>query len=479
MTRLLQRWTIASAVAGAALFATGAQAEDAPATGSSKAGQSSATAGLLAAASVVPHCSGSQCDYRIAPGQMLAIAERLVLEKKYDEAKPVVAALRGAPGMAIPYGFLDGLILMGTGDPKGAADRFRGILKDHPGQTRVRLELARALMMQSNFEGADYHLRLAAEDESLPEDIARMIGNARSAVRSNRRFRFGFDFGFAPDSNINSATAAETVDVNFGNTQVPLTLDSAARARSGIGVTASSYATLRLPVGERTSMLLDANGAMVNYDGNDLDDYTFQMAGGPELRIDTERTVTVQAVGLYRWYGGDVAAKQYGARATFQQSLDRGKRIAVQVDGRRSESEINSGYNGWQIGANATYEQVVARSAIVSATLVARREADEFAAFSNTTFGLNAGIGGELPLGINAGVSGGATWSKYDEAQPFFSFERREDWRLQGRAYLGLRQIRFGGFSPSVEYQFIKVDSNYDFYASERHRVQFKIARYF
>ena len=85
----------------------------------------------------------------------------------------------------------------------------------------------------------------------------------------------------------------------------------------------------------------------------------------------------------------------------------------------------------------------------------------------------------DLPLGINAGLSGGATFSKYDGPQPIFSMDAREDWRFQARAYAGLRQLRLAGFSPSVEYSFLKVDSSYDFYASERHRVHSKLARFF
>ena len=60
-----------------------------------------------------------------------------------------------------------------------------------------------------------------------------------------------------------------------------------------------------------------------------------------------------------------------------------------------------------------------------------------------------------------------------------FSTERRQDWRYQARAYAGLRQFRIAGFSPSIEYQFMKVDSNYDLYRSDRHRFHFKLARYF
>lgn len=464
---------IASAMAGA-LLAIPVHAEEAPEFGESRGGGA-----LLAGQMVKPVCEAGQCTYRLAPAQLLALAERLVLEKKFDEARPLVTALQDAPGMALPYHFLEGLIATETGDPKAAVDHFRAILKDHPGQTRVRLELAKALLMQGKLAGADYHLRLAQNDEELPEDIARMISNTRSIIRSNRKLRFGFEFGIAPDTNINSATAAETVDVNFGPVRVPLSLDEKARARSGIGLTASAYAGLRLPAAERLAIVVDADAAMINYEGSDVDDYTLQMAAGPELKLGRRTNVTMQGLGLYRWYGGDIAQRQFGSRLTVQHNLDQASRFAVQIDGRRTESGINEGYNGWQIGGNATYERVIGKSMIASVSVFARREFLDNDAFSNRGGGVAAGIGGELPFGINAGASGSISHARYDEAQPFFSFDSRKDWRYQARAYAGLRQIRVAGFSPSAEYAFIRVASNYDFYRSERHRFEFKLARYF
>ncbi len=467
------RHATAAAVA-AILLASGAHAEEA------SSAVPAAGAGAAARAAVLePDCFAGQCKYRLSASQLLALAEKLVRDKKFDEARPLVSALKAAPGMELPYNFLDGMIAIETGDAKTAAERFRAILKDHPGQTRVRLELARALMMQGKLAGADYHLRLAQNDEDLPEDIARMIGNARSIIRSNRKFRFGFDFGFAPDSNINSATAAETVDVNFGPMRVPLALDKDSRAQSGLGITASVYAGVRVPAADGIAIVADLDADSVTYEEEDYNDYSVQLAAGPEIRLSRTTQVRVQAVGLYRWYGGEVAARQYGSKLTVQHNLDETKRIAVQLDGRRSESELNPGYTGWQLGANATYEQVVGKSAILSGSILARRDFMDFDAYSSKTIGLNAGIGGELPLGINAGLSGGAIYMKYDEPQYFFSFDKREDWRYQARAYAGLRQFRLAGFSPSLEYQFLKVDSNYDLYKSERHRFQFKLARYF
>ncbi len=372
-------------------------------------------------------CAVGSCKYSLSPAELLVLAEKLVSDGKYDEARPLVAALRAAPSMAIPYNFLDGMIAMKNGDAGTATSRFRAILKDNPDQTRVRLELAKALLMQGKYSAADYHLRLAMNDEGLPEDISRMIGNARSVIRSKRKFRFGFDFGFAPDTNINSATAAETVDINFGPNRVPISLDDTARARSGMGATASLYAGMRLPVGGAVSLVSDFDADSVTYKNNDFSDYSLQFAAGPELALSDRTDVRLQGVGLYRWYGGKVAAKQFGAKVTLQHEFGRSQRVAFQIDTRRTASELNTGYTGWQLGANATFEQVVGRSAILSASLLARRDTMRADFYSSKTLGMNVGIGAELPWGINAGLSGGVIWSHYDDPQLVFSTERRKD----------------------------------------------------
>ncbi len=434
---------------------------------------------VTAPAAATTSCQDGQCNYRFSAEQLLGVAAKLVSDKKFEEARLLVSALQSAPGMAVPYNFLEGMIALETGDPKSAASRFRTILEDHPGETRVRLELAKALLAQGKLNAADYHLRLAQNDENLPEDIGRAISNARSIIRSKRNWKFGFDIGIAPDSNINSATNAETVDVNFGPVRLPVTLDEEARERSGTGLTASLFGSVRLPLSQRTAVVADLDANMVNYKGKQADDYSMQLAIGPEWKLGNRTNLSLQGVGLYRWYGGNLAARQFGAKLNLQHDLSTSRRIAVQLDGRHTDSAFGDGYRGWQLGGAATFEQVIAKSAIVSASLIARRDAMKLTSHSSKTFGFNLGIGGELPLGINAGVFGGASRATYDEAQTFFSPDPRKDWRYQARVYLGLRQIRVWGFSPSIEYNFAQISTNYAIYASTRHRVEFKIARYF
>lgn len=436
---------------------------------------------LAVATTIRPNCLAGRCDYRLSVEQLLALAQRLVSQKKFDEARPLVLALRGAPGMSVPYNFLDGLIAMETGDPRTAANRFRAILEDRPGESRVRLELARALIAQGNLAAADYHLRLAQHDDELPEDVSRTVRQVRSILRSNRDWQFGFDFGLAPDTNINSATNAETVDANFGPAVgvLPITLDQQSRARSGTGQTASVFGSLRLPIAESTSIVADVDGSAINYRGKDADDFSVQFAAGPEWRFGNATSLSVQGLGSYRWYGGQVAARQFGGKLTVQHNLTSGQRVGLQLDGRHTGSDFGEAYAGWQFGAAATYEHVIGKSTLASASLFVRRDAMKVAYNASSTAGVSLGIGGELPLGINAGISGSASYSRYDAADFRFSFDRRADWRYQARVYAGLRQVRVYGFSPSVEYRYAEVDTGYDLYRSTRHRVHFKLARYF
>ena len=103
----------------------------------------------------------------------------------------------------------------------------------------------------------------------------------------------------------------------------------------------------------------------------------------------------------------------------------------------------------------------------------------KLAAYSSSSGGVSLGLGGELPWGVNAGLSGGVGFAAYDEPQYFFSAEKRQDTRYHGRVYLGLRKLRWHGFSPSVEYTYSQVETNYDLYRASRHRYEFKLARYF
>ncbi|MFD1610870.1 surface lipoprotein assembly modifier [Sphingomonas tabacisoli] len=436
---------------------------------------------VAAAASPQAVCdTAGNCSARLTGDQLLAAAENLVHARQFDAARPLIAALENVPGKELERRFLAGYVAVETGDTKEAIAQFRAILAKDPKQTRVRLELARALMMQGDKAAADHHLRLASQDKELPPEIAATIRSARGVIRDQRMWNFRFDFGLAPDTNINNATSAEQIDLLVSpNNRLPFTLNPDARARSGLGLTASFSGGLRLKQNDHLALLADADGQFTHYGHSDFNDDMIQLAVGPEFKLSAKTTFSVEAVGLQRWFGGKTAQQQVGVKSNVTSFLDQGQRVGIQFDVRHTESSFGTSYDGWQYGAYGTYERVVMRSMVASASLFVRRESLKAPAFSNTETGFNIGIGGELPHGINAGLSGGLSYAGYDGAIAVFSTDNRHDFRANVRAYLGSRAIRVLGFSPSITYTFTHNGSNYPFYASDRHRFRFALAHYF
>ena len=424
-------------------------------------------------------CSTKGCNIKVTGDQLIAAAEKAIDAKDYKAAIPMVEALGLAPEYKFQHRFLKGFIAAELGDLEVAEKAFRSLLNDDPKQTRVRLELARVMMLRGKEGAANYHFRLAQQDDDLPEEIRQTVRGIRGILRNKRSWNLNFDIGLAPDTNINSATSAETVNVNFGPFQLPLTLDENARKQSGIGQTAGISAGLRLKASEKLAFLIDGDARMVNYKGEFADNFQMQFAAGPELRIGETSSLSFQALGAQNWYGGRSANTDFGAKLAFQKVLDEGQRIGFAVDGRNTKSGFSEAYDGWQVGSNITYERIISRSFIASASLFGRKDILDSKAFSNTSFGGSIGIGGELPLGINAGIRASISQALYNAPQFVYSNDPRKDLRLFGRAYAGVRAFKLLGFSPSVEYNFSKVDSNYDLYASDRHRFNFKLARYF
>ena len=298
-------------------------------------------------------------------------------------------------------------------------------------------------------------------------------------IRTKRAWSLNTDFGFAPDTNINNATASDSVTVLFGAQPIPLTLDKEARARSGTGQFGTVDAGLRLPVSDRINTLVDFDFAGTNYKGTAYDDISYEAAAGGELALNQDLRVRLQAVGAERQFGGRIATRQYGVKGGLETDLGDSARLGLQLDARRTSARFDHNFDGWQTGLYANYERVVARSLIASGGVFVRRDVLAAKAYSSTELGATAGFGGELPLGFNVGLGGSVSHAAFGAPIAIFSADPRRDWRLSARATIGNRAFSWLGFSPTVGVSWGRIDSSLDYYANSRTRFRFALARYF
>ncbi|TXG82749.1 MAG: DUF560 domain-containing protein [Sphingomonadales bacterium] len=416
--------------------------------------------------------AGNICMTGMKGRDVLQMVEQLVLDGRYNDAKPLLAALAQDPTLDFERRFMLGYIAAQEGDNKSAIKHFRGLLVARPNEPRVRLELARALYLDGQPRAADYHFRLA-EDADLPEDIRQTVRTIRRSIRANKSFYGTFRLGIAPDTNVNSATSDRTVEL-FG---LPFVLSDDARQRTGLGQTASVQAGGRIALSPTWAINVDAQSLATNYRGTANDDIIAAVSAGPSLTLGPWR-VGVAASTTQRIYGARLTSQLYGPRLTLERVFKDGAQAGVEVAARRVDNRVSNDYDGWQYTAAASYDRVIAGSLLVSGGLFGRYEPVASRALSSTETGVSLGIGGELPWGVNAGISVQASRSWFGATLDAFG-ERRKDWRIDGRIYAGLRSLRWWGFSPALEYRYTRVDSSIPLYDFDRHRVDLTVERYF
>lgn len=434
----------------------------------------------IASAQLVDQCVAATCKVKLTPDQLLGEVQLLIQAKRYDEARPMLAALASLPQYRFETRYLTGMVAAATGDHKTAIAQYQAILSDDPSQTRVRLELGKSMLAAGRPQSADRQFRMAQQDAELPPEIARTIRTVRDIIRANRMWRLDLNVGFAPDSNINGATSVDSITILWGGI-IPLdmTLDENAKATSGIGQTATMSAGMRLPVGDGAALIADLDTTGTNYAGALYDDYQVQVAAGGELKLSDTLRATVQALGAQRWYSGDVASRQAGVKAGLQLGIGDRQRLGMQLDARRTNALFDSNYDGWQLGGYASYERALSRSIVASLGVFGRRDLLTARAYSNKEYGVSLGVGGELPMGFNAAVSGTVSRATFDAPLPVFSWDARQDMRYTARATLGNRKFAWMGFSPEVSVAYTLNDSSIPYFAMDRVRVRFGFARYF
>lgn len=373
---------------------------------------------------------------------------------------------------AIERDFLDGMRSYEAHDYRSAEAAFRNILDRDPDLLRVRLELARTLFMEKRDEEADYHFRLAAA-EHPPTTVARNIVRFREAIRARRSWRFNFDVGIAPDSNINSATDRQTVDI-YG---LPFQLDPGARARSGTGSFVGGDVSVRLNRFGKIPVYVGAYGRWLRYRDHDFDDAYAGVEAGPELQIGGGRLRTT-ATGLMRWYGGRPLVRSFGARLDYEKLVSDQWTIGGTLLVRHNDYARRRDVDGWDVEMRASANRPLGPTTLgfAYATVERDRALDPGEAFWRE--GLGIGILKEIGWGLRPQLSIDVARQVGDAALAPFGKQRR-DLLLQGSFSIYKRDWNFGGFAPSLSITMTRNTSTLTLYHERRLRGEIRLTRAF
>lgn len=425
------------------------------------------------AESCSPNAKPCSANVQLTAVQMFQFAERLALEGKLKEAIEILKIIEQDKNADYrnEARFRHAQLLIRMNKPTEAAVLYRAILDQKPDASRVRLELAALLAQMGDLAGARHQLR-QAQAGGLPPEVAQVVNQYVAALRSLKPWGGSFELALAPDSNINRATDARTLDTVIA----PLTLSRDARARSGLGIKGSGQLYVRANLGKDLTLVPRVSGLSTLYRASQFNDISGSVQLGLEWRVKSDR-FTPSAGYTWRWYGGDLYARTQSFSVDWLHPA--GKR--AQIDTNVGISRVRYARNAFQDGniynASVSYEHALTARSGASMSLSANRQTARDPGYATASGGVGLVYWHDLGKFT---VFGTANVNRLEADKRLFLYpERRREWYARGGVGAVFRQMQVAGFSPVVRIAYERNWSTVGIYDYRRVATDFGITRAF
>ena len=430
---------------------------------------------LFLSFSAVAGAAGAQAPPRPAiPVEKLIEAARAALAKgKPDDADFLLKGVRAGEGNIDDLDFLHGTIAMARRDWQGAIARFRAMLARNPDLPRVRLDLALAYFQAGENGNAAYHFRLSLGNRDLPALVRARALAMLDRIRRRKTWSVTGSLALAPDTNINAATSARTVNL-LG---LPARLSEDARQTSGVGLRANVSAGQAVRLAEDLRFRISAGLRTRTYSEDQFNERVLSARGGPRFLFDkfdlrSEMTVNQRRIGsdVYSWSNGLEISGNYLVGPAWRLSGSLGaERIAY--EGFLGTGRIDS--------ASLSLSHALGPATLLQADSAFRREVLEEDAYSWREFIVGVSARQELPLGFV--LSGGPSyrWREYGAPLASLGPDARRDRTFSGRITVSNRNVELFGFMPEFTLRHERRESNLALYDYTRTAGELGVVRSF
>ncbi len=395
--------------------------------------------------------------------EAVQVAGDLVAAGKYDSALKILTQLSptGQTPLEIERWYLIAQIEQRKGNMDQAIKIYRKILDQKPDLSKIRYELALCYMNQKQWYRADYHLRLAMAGKDIPDEIKKRMMYYRYIARKNKNWNVWFNFGAAPDNNINQVAGGEECITNEWGTFCRQLPDPV----SAVGYNLMVGGNYEFKLTDHWRWKSDGIIYMNIYDKHDYDDLYLSASTGPRY-IWKNGDVWLAGVASRRWYGWDPYNWSYGGKLDLNYDFTR--KLSSGISFRILKNTYDE-YGPWMDGQ--TYSVQARTLYYLNSTkyIVLRGGIDRDTArndiYANWRYVAGIGFGSELPAGFHVHLEPIFTWTNYDgekwivKHQGFTKLAER-DLMQRYSVSLSNNKIDILGFVPTLTFSYTKRDSN-------------------
>ena len=395
--------------------------------------------------------------------EVMQLAGAMVDKGDFEHATQLLTKTpqTGVLPLGIERWFLLGQIAQKQGDYDKAIEIYSELLDKFPNLARVRFELAVCYMHTEKWQRADYHMRLAMADDELPVSVKNLMNYYRYIIRQNKNWNVWFNFGAAPDNNINNAVGG-TECIEFMGT---LWCNELVEPVSAVGLNLTIGGSYEFKLSDQWRWKSDANVYTNVYDKHAYDDLYISASTGPRF-VWEKGDVWLAGIASRRWYGWDEYNWSAGVR------LDTNYDFTNKLSGGVYLRFMNNTYDGYgdfldgqTYFANSRVFYSFNSRIYMSLSIGLQREDAVNPIYSYWQPVSSIGIGAELPWGFHVYFEPAVYWTLYDDER--FAVKDNEYVKIVEKDFthmysLALSNNKFDlwGFVPTVTFGYTQRNSN-------------------
>lgn len=409
----------------------------------------------------------------MSPVQLLQLAEQLERDDRQTDAEAALKALIQDNDVKIrsEARFRLAQMLAKKGEFLGAAGLYREILNEQPDAERVRVELAYVLIQAGDERSARKLLR-QAQAGNLPPEVAMVISQFSSALRSTKPVGVSMEIAVAPDNNINRSTSAQMLDTIIA----PIELSEDARQQSGIGAQISMQGYARAKLSPNTNLLVRASTLGRLYLAPEYNDIASSLLAGVETG-NAEKKAVISIGRTWRYFGQQPYAMSNALSSTLAFGVNRQSQIEIDLNISDTHYRKNRLQNGVIAGVSIAYDHAMGAKSGFRLSGTVQRQSARDPGYAT----LSASVGATYYREIkNFTMSSELNFRWLAADKRLFIFPKtREESYMGVSVSAAVRHYKFLGFTPLVRINWEKNRSTVGLYDFSRFSSELGLSRLF
>jgi len=383
-----------------------------------------------------------------------------IIHKDWLELEKLLGQYRTATNFdPTLYDYGLGALYRHQGRQKEAITLYRQILARQPDLHYPRFDLAMMLYEDKRYAEAKTELETAAPYLAPP--LQSLVGQVLASIKKSQEWQPNFNLSYESTDNVNQASDIRELVV--GEATFIRSDDSLPQEAHGIRYNVGAAKEKNIMGNHYAYTSIDTEG--VNYwDNSDYSELTLQANLGYRHK-NIERSWGAVAIAGQNLLGGSQYNQNYGLTLEYNRKISDQWQISgnlSHIQKRYTDDDLASYYDGH---ANSTawillYQPKPRWLVYAGADFMRDDLADQ--AESSDRQGIR---GGMAFSGENISVRSSLRYAQRDfKEDNFFYGEKRKDDEYQFSTTLGHKKFNWKGFTPKLNYEYKKIDSNLPLY---------------